>query len=291
MNLGDTYALLAALCWSSGVILFELSGKVLDSLQINFLKNLVATICFVLVLIITGNIFVSYTVNEYFLLFISAIFGVALGDLFLLGSLRRLGSGLYAIVGTSYILFVFAISFILYEENISITLFIGSTLIIMGIIIRSSYLPDKLNKKVLTQGIIYGLIAQALTAYSVLLVKPLMSTHPIVHIAMIRFSVGLVFNAFYIIFVRGLGTFKYTIVKGFTTPTMISAAIMGTFLAVIFWLLGFKYTLAGRAAVYNQLSTIIITIIAIIIYKEKITLKTIIAVLFAFIGAIIVSLS
>ena len=291
MNLGDTYALLAALCWSSGVILFELSGKVLDSLQINFLKNLVATICFVLVLIITGNIFVSYTVNEYFLLFISAIFGVALGDLFLLGSLRRLGSGLYAIVGTSYILFVFIIAFILYKENISITLFIGSSLIITGIIIRSSYLPEKLHKKVLIQGVTYGLIAQALTAYSVLLVKPLMSTHPIVHIAMIRFSVGLVFNALYIIFVRGLGTFRHTIIKGFTTPTMISAAIMGTFFSVIFWFLGFKYTLAGRAAVYNQLSTIIITIMAIIIYKEKITLKTIIAVLFAFIGAIIVSLS
>ena len=291
MNLGDTYALLAALCWSSGVILFELSGKVLDSLQINFLKNLVATICFILVLIITGNIFVSYTVTEYSLLFISAIFGVALGDLFLLGSLRRLGSGLYAIVGTSYILFVFIIAFILYKENISITLFIGSSLIITGIIIRSSYLPEKLHKKVLIQGVTYGLIAQALTAYSVLLVKPLMSTHPIVHIAMIRFSVGLVFNALYIIFVRGLGTFRHTIIKGFTTPTMISAAIMGTFFSVIFWFLGFKYTLAGRAAVYNQLSTIIITIMAIIIYKEKITLKTIIAVLFAFIGALIVSLS
>ena len=291
MNLGDTYALLAALCWSSGVILFELSGKVLDSIQINFLKNLVATICFILVLIITGNIFVSYTANEYFLLFISAILGVALGDLFLLGSLRRLGSGLYAIVGTSYILFVFAFAFILYEENISTALFIGSSLIITGIIIRSSYLPKELNKKILIQGIIYGLIAQALTAYSVLLVKPLMSSHPIVHIAMVRFSIGLIFNALYIIFAKGLGIFRQTIIKGLKTPTMISAAILGTFLSVIFWLLGFKYTLAGRAAVYNQLSTIIITIMAIIIYKEQINLKIIIAVLFAFIGAMIVSLS
>ena len=40
LNSGDIYALLAALCWSSGIILFELSGKVLDSLQMNFLKNI-----------------------------------------------------------------------------------------------------------------------------------------------------------------------------------------------------------------------------------------------------------
>ena len=30
------------------------------------------------------------------------------------------------------------------------------------------------------------------------------------------------------------------------------------FLSVIFWLAGYKYTLAGRAAIYNQLSTILI---------------------------------
>ena len=108
---------------------------------------------------------------------------------------------------------------------------------------------------------------------------------------MVRFCIGLIFNALYIIFAKGLGIFRQTIIKGFTTPTMISAAILGTFLSVIFWLLGFKYTLAGRAAVYNQLSTIIITIMAIIIYKEQINLKIIIAVLFAFIGAMIVSLS
>ena len=43
MNSGDIYALMAAFCWSSGIILFQLSGKVLDSLQINLLKNLIMT--------------------------------------------------------------------------------------------------------------------------------------------------------------------------------------------------------------------------------------------------------
>ena len=44
LNSGDIYALLAAMCWSSGIILFELSGKVLESLQINFIKNFIGFI-------------------------------------------------------------------------------------------------------------------------------------------------------------------------------------------------------------------------------------------------------
>ena len=70
LNHGDLYALMAALCWSSGVILFDISGKILDSLQINLLKNVIGFIGFVIVIVITGNIFISYSIDEYKLLII-----------------------------------------------------------------------------------------------------------------------------------------------------------------------------------------------------------------------------
>ena len=40
-NSGDMYALLTAFCWSSAVILFDLSGRRLGAMQINLLKNAV----------------------------------------------------------------------------------------------------------------------------------------------------------------------------------------------------------------------------------------------------------
>ena len=36
LNIGDIYALLAAICWSSGVILFELSGSSSDVFNMSF---------------------------------------------------------------------------------------------------------------------------------------------------------------------------------------------------------------------------------------------------------------
>ena len=289
LNSGDIYALLAALCWSSGIILFELSGKVLDTLQINFLKNIIGLIGFVFVLLITGDIFIFYTAYEYWLLVMSAVLGVAVGDQFLLASLKRLGSGLYAVAGTSYTLFVFLFAFLMFQEIIPMQVYLGGTLVILGIMIRSMTMPKINSRTQLSQGIINVFIAQALTAYSVLLVRPIMENNSVVHIAMIRFGIGVVFNMSHLLLMRGMQSFKKTFIIGFTTPVMVAGALMGTFLSVIFWLAGFKYTLAGRAAIYNQLSTILITLMAAIFLKERMNRRNWVAVAVAIVGAVLVS--
>ena len=66
-------------------------------------------------------------------------------------------------------------------------------------------------------------------------------------------------------------------------------SLLGTFLSVIFWLAGYKYTLAGRAAIYNQLSTIFIIIMAVIFLNETMTNRKWTAVFFALSGVLIVS--
>ena len=289
LNSGDIYALLAALCWSSGIILFELSGKVLDTLQINFLKNIIGLIGFVFVLLITGDIFIFYTTYEYWLLVMSAVLGVAVGDQFLLASLKRLGSGLYAVAGTSYTLFVFLFAFLMFQEIIPMQVYLGGALVILGIMIRSMTMPKINSRTQLSQGIINVFIAQALTAYSVLLVRPIMENNSVVHIAMIRFGIGVVFNMSHLLLMRGMQSFKKTFIIGFTTPVMVAGAFMGTFLSVIFWLAGFKYTLAGRAAIYNQLSTILITLMAAIFLKERMNRRNWVAVAVAIVGAVLVS--
>ena len=73
------------------------------------------------------------------------------------------------------------------------------------------------------------------------------------------------------------------------TADLLAGSFLGTFLSVIFWLAGYKYTLAGRAAIYIQLSTIFIIILASIFLKEIMTKKKWAAVTLALLGAFIVS--
>ena len=289
LNIGDIYAFMAALCWSLGIILFKLSEKVLDSRQMNFLKNFIGLIGFVIILIIIDDLYLSYTAHEYWRLIVSAILGVAIGDLFLLASLKRLGVGLYAVAGTSYTLFVFLFAFLMLNESIPLQVYLGGILVISGIMIRYIKIPRNSSGMDLSRGIIYVFIAQALTVYSVLLIRPVIESHSVINIAMIRFGIGVLFNMFHLLWSRGIQYFKKTVRIGLTTPTMIAGAFMGTFLSVIFWLAGFKYTLAARAAIYNQLSTIIITLMAAIFLNEQMNLRSWVAVALAFAGSILVS--
>ena len=138
LNQGDIFAILTALFWSSGVILFQVSGRILSSLQISLLKNIIGVIGFIGVLAVQGVVFPSFTHHELWILIISGILGVAVGDLFFLASLRRLGAGLNAIVSTAYSPTIFLLAFFMFGEVISLQAYFGGALVIAGIIIGLS---------------------------------------------------------------------------------------------------------------------------------------------------------
>ena len=289
LNQGDIFAILTALCWSSGVIFFHVSGRVLGSLQISLLKNIIGVIGFIGFLIVQGDGFPLFTHHELWIMIISGAFGVAVGDLFFLASLRRLGAGLNAIVSTAYSPTIFLLAFFMFGEVISIQAYFGGVLVIAGIIIGTLEIPKNRSRENIALGVLYGFTAQALTAFSVLLLKPIMEIHPVVPIALVRFSIGAALSIGFLVFAKGLPALGQTIKQGFKHPPLILGSILGTFLSVIFWLAGYKYTLAGRAAIYNQLSTIFIILMAAIFLKEAMTRRKWLAVCCAFFGALLVS--
>lgn len=290
LNLGDIYAILTALCWSSAVICFDVAGRVLNSLQISLLKNIVGVSGFIGFLLIQGNSFPVFTHHEYFILVVSGLIGVAMGDILFLASLRRIGSGLSAIISTSYSVSIFFLAYIMYQEVISVFAYLGGALVIFGVIIGTMESPESKTPREIYIGSFYGILAHFLTAYSVLLLRPIMDFHPVVPIALVRFSVGIVFSAGAIFYLNGYSDLKETVTRGFGHFYLLVGSFLGTFLSVIFWLAGYKYTLAGRAAIYNQLSTIFIIILAAIFLKEVMTKKKWVAVSLALAGAFIVSI-
>ena len=290
LSLGDIYAILTALCWSCGVIFFGLAGKVLTTLQISLLKNIVGVIGFLSFIVIKGDAFPTFDDKEYVVLIISGIIGVAFGDILFLASLRIIGAGLSAIVSTGYTILIFILAYLMYGEVISLISYIGGTFVIIGVIIGTIDKSIDDSPKQIILGVSYGLLANLCTAYSVLLLKPIMELHPVVPIALIRFSTGIIISALGILYLKGQVVLKDTILKGFTNYNLLAGAFFGTFLSVIFWLAGFKYTLAGRAAIYNQLSTIFIILLASIILDEIMTKRKWIAVTLALVGSFIVSI-
>ena len=290
LNLGDFYAILTALSWSCGVIFFEIAGRVLNSLQISLLKNIVGVLGFISFIIIQGDPFPDFIGQEYFILIISGIIGVAIGDILFLASLRRIGSSLSAIVSTGYTISIFILAFLMFGEVISFISYIGGLLVILGVVIGTIDRDLERTPKEILYGVSFGLLANLCTAYSVLLLRPIMDVHPVVPIALVRFSIGMIISAFGILYLNGKLALRETILKGFSNYNLLAGAFFGTFLSVIFWLAGFKYTLAGRAAIYNQLSTIFIILLASVFLNQQMTKRKWVAVSLALMGSFVVSL-
>ena len=290
LNLGDFYAILTALCWSCGVIFFEIAGRVLNSLQISLLKNIVGVLGFISFIILQGDPFPDFIGQEYLILIISGIIGVAIGDILFLASLRRIGSSLSAIVSTGYTISIFILAFLMFGEVISFISYLGGVLVILGVVIGTIDRDLERTPKEILYGVSFGLLANLCTAYSVLLLRPIMDVHPVVPIALIRFSIGMIISAFGILYLNGKLALRETILKGFSNYNLLAGAFFGTFLSVIFWLAGFKYTLAGRAAIYNQLSTIFIILLASVFLNQHMTKRKWVAVSLALMGSFIVSL-
>ena len=76
-------------------------------------------------------------------------------------------------------------------------------------------------------------------------------------------------------------TWKYTI----------PMALLGPFLATLFWIAGFKYLTAGRAAIYNQMSTVFIILLAWLILKERMTPRKMMGMALAIAGAVLVAIA
>ena len=289
--MGDLYAVITAVCWSSAVILFDISTKNFTAIQLNVLKNFIGVFGFILTIILFSIPSPNFSQQDIFTLALSGFLGILIADGLFLESLRRLGSGISAVVSTIYTPTVFIIAFILFNETINLHSYIGGVLVLGGITISVFQPPKTIKKRDLYIGILFGIMANILTAYSVLIIKPIMKNNSVVYVALYRFSIGFIFGILINILKSGIKQVIKKFKQGLTNKYVILGAFLGTYLSVIFWLAGYKYTLAGRAAIYNQLSTVFIIILARVFLKEPMTSKKIIGVSLAIFGAMIVSVS
>jgi drug/metabolite transporter (DMT)-like permease len=73
--------------------------------------------------------------------------------------------------------------------------------------------------------------------------------------------------------------------------TIVPAAILGTYVSLLLWVLGFKYTLASRAAILNQSHTVFVLVLAAILLGEPITRRKVAAIACGLIGVALITLT
>src|SRR5690606_1037928 len=138
-------------------------------------------------------------------------------------------------------------------------------------------------------GVGCGLASMALMAMGIVLAKPVLDGYAVPWATSARLAGGLVVLS--LIALAHAPTRRVTLaafVPQRAWKVAIPAAVVGSYVALLLWIAGFKYTDASTASILNQTSTLFIVVLAAAFLREPFTLTHGFAVIIAFLGSALV---
>jgi len=288
--LGEILSIATALIWAGGVVLFKKSGESMQPMALNIFKNIVALVLFVPTIPLFGESFLpDQPAKDWVLLAVSGFLGIAIADTLFFISLNKLGAGLVAVVDTMYTPFVLALSFVFLKEHLGPRQIAGAVLIMIALIVGSASKPEPgRTRKDIVEGVLIGILNMALVSVGIVLIKEVLNRAPMIWCATFRLAVGATCLVPLILLSRNrtqlLSSLRPS--RRFLFPAL--AAVLGSYLSMILWIGGMKYTQVSIAAVLNQLSTIFIFVLAVLFLKEPLTRRRVAAIVLALAGALLI---
>jgi drug/metabolite transporter (DMT)-like permease len=290
--MGLFFALMTAVMWAAAIIYLKRSGETAPPFALNFFRVALSSALLAPTVVFAGqDLFYPAPLRDYLILFASGVVAIAISDTFLLMALNRLGAGIMAIVDCLYAPFVVLFAFVMLGERLGIAQWAGMALVIVGVLIAARHEPPRgVTRRQILVGSLFGVLAMTTVAFGIVLAKPVLERSPILWATTIRQLGALVVMipaAFLLSERRGIfGLFRPSRAWKYMVP----ATLLGSYLALIFWIGGMKYSLAGPAAILNQTSSIYVLIFASIFLKEPFTARKVIASVLAIAGIAMVTL-
>ncbi len=289
--MGEVFALVAAVIWAFAVILFKKSGETISPLNLNFFRVAVSCVLFAITLTILDEpLWGRAPLTDYLILFASGVIAIAISDTLLHMSLNIVGAGINAIVDCLYSPFIIFFAFLLIGERFGPRQFAGMGFIIAGVVVAARHEPPPgTTPRKLAIGILWGVLSMATLGLGIVIAKPVLNRSPVIWAAAVR-QVGCLVALVLVSLIlprrrKIFAVFKPHRSWRFALP----GTVCGSFLALLFWIGGMKYTKAGTAAILNQSSTIFILLFASLFLREPFTKRKLLASALTIAGIVMVT--
>lgn len=289
--LGEFLSVGAAFAWAVAVLIFRICGRTVHPLSLNLFKNALATGLIILTMVLLGKpFFPSVPWQSYGLLILSGALGIALSDTLFFFCLNLLGAGLTAVVDCLYSLFVILFSLLFIGERMSVRQLFAALLIVSAILLISLKKEEGLPpRRSLLLGITLGTLSMVTMAAGIVIIKPVLGRTPLLWATLLRVGISAVLLTGLLSLLPRRRALLGPLAAPSNWKTMVPASLLGSYVGLLAWMAGMKYTRASVAAPLNQLSTVFIFIMAVVFLKEKATKAKLLAVVLATLGAILVS--
>lgn len=288
-GLGELFALSSAICWATAIILFKHSGETLSASALNLFKNTLATFLLVpTALFVEGIQLPQLDAYQWTIVAISGFIGIALSDTWYFLALRKVGAGNTAIVSSLYSPFVIVLSVLFLNETLHWTQFIGFLMVLFGIILVTWQRNRKnVDAPVLWQGLALAAGAVFLNAVGVVMVKRILEGDGFFWIISLRLIGGILGSIGLLLISQKLIKVVNELKQPRDWRFLIIASVLGTYISMILWLSGYKYTDAIIASVLNETSVLFIVLFAWIFLKEEVSRRRLAGVVLAFLGVLV----
>ena len=301
---GILFAISASILWSITVTLIKPISNNVSPFLINPIKNTIGLLLFFISFIIF-DISLWYdglAKEQYMIILLSGALGMFLGDTIFIYALNKIGANRVAIVDAFSPVIIFSYSFLLLpNQALNEMQIIGFIITILGLLILTYENDYKdINYKVKRFGILLVLSAMMCTGFGIVYLKKVLNVinetgYDIqlnLWITAFRLIPGVILSWLLFIFQKN----KIQLIKPIKNKTnfipLLIASIIGPFLALGFWILGYAFIAKPSvASIISQTSVIFIVLLSWFFLKEKITFFRILSMICVFLGVILTALN
>ena len=282
---GELFAILSALTWAFGVILYKRLGERLPPLALNLRKNLLVLAMLVPVLLLWHGVDAPrIPATDVAISLASGVLGIAIADTLYFRALNRVGAGRMGIVGNFLSPFVLVLAYSFLGERLAGMQIAGFALVSVGVIIVSGpHGGARSTAPEVRRGILLGILSVFLMAAAIVLVKRVLERHDLLWISAIR-MIGAVAGMLVIGFVLRDRTTPAPPLAARDWWLLVAGAFLGQLLSMLLWLAGYKYTSASVAAILNETASVFIVLLAWLMLREPLGRRRIVGVAFTLAG-------
>jgi drug/metabolite transporter (DMT)-like permease len=285
VGIGEAMALGSAAAWAVGVILARQLGVHLPPLTLNLLKNgLVLCVLAPVAMLLYAGAWPVMPVRDMLIVLASGVIGIALADTLYFRALNELGAGRMGVIGNLYSPLVLLLGFVFLDERLGGMQWLGFALVAGGVLLISIPARGQAARPQHTlRGILLGLLAIALMAVAIVMVKRTLETQPLLWVTLLRLC-GAMAGLLFLASLPSMRQRMRFVPRDVAWHRLVLAALVGQGLSMVLWLGGYKFTSASVAAILNESASVFLVVLAALWLREPMGRRAFVGVLLTFSG-------
>ncbi len=299
-HLGELIALLTAVFWTITSLAFQQATRRAGSISVNVIRLVLALLVYALISQITRGLYLPFdaSTHQWIWMSVSGLVGFVFGDYFLLKSYEFISARITMLIMSLSAPLASVISFFVLGETLSALSLLAMFITLFGIVLviteKKKLDDEKMGKKsrklqlsFSPRGLVFAFLGTVGQASGLVLSKYGMQDYNVFAATQIRIIAGTFGFIILVTAIKRWSKVKQAVIDKGAMKYIIIGSVFGPFLGVYASLLAIKYTTIGIASTIMAIIPVLIIPPAILLYKEKVTVKEIIGAVIALIGIVL----